>query len=669
MLIPGIAAVYFGAAKFALTMAFVAEQVSPIWPPTGIALAALLLFGYRVWPGITLGAFLANITANESIGTACGIALGNTLEAVVGVLLLHHLVGFQRPLERLRDVFGLVGVAAAIAPTVSATVGVTSLCLGGAQQWTEFGALWFVWWLGDAMGAILITPLLLTWTTWPRQFWPIRRLIEAIVLLALLVGASLVVFAGLSPTRIFGRPLEYAVFPFLIWAALRFGQAGTATGILVTAAIATFGTVNGMGPFAKGSPHESLVLLQLFLIVVAVTALLLGATITELKRMEKELRRRAHQLAEADHRKDEFLAMLAHELRNPLAPLRNGVEILRLQSGNGPGAEQVVPMMQRQIQHLVRLVDDLLEVSRITRGLIELQKKRVTLAAVLESALETSRPIIDASGHKLTWSLPPGPLFLEADMVRLSQVFTNLLNNAARYTERGGHIDITAERQGDEAVIRVRDTGIGIAAELLPHVFEKFTRGGQSGIHPQGGLGIGLTLARSLVEMHGGRIEATSAGRGQGTVFTVHLPLAPDNRPPPAQEGLPADQKPAASTLRILVVDDNCDVAESLGMLLKFTGNEVKVANDGPSALEVMKRWRPAVVFVDLGMPGMDGFEVARRVRADPALKDMTLVALTGWSQDEDRQRSRQAGLDHHLIKPVKLDDLEALLASVQVNK
>jgi signal transduction histidine kinase len=381
-------------------------------------------------------------------------------------------------------------------------------------------------------------------------------------------------------------------------------------------------------------------------------------------RIEEELRRRAEQLAEMDRRKDEFLATLAHELRNPLAPLRSSLTILRMSGQSGPAAERIHEMMERQINHMVRLVDDLLEVSRITRGKIELRKERIELAAALRSAVETSRPLVEAACHQLAISVPPEPLLLEADPVRLSQVIANLLNNAAKYTEEGGRICLTARREGGEAVVSVRDTGLGIPAEMLPRVFDMFAQVDRTLKRSQGGLGIGLTLARTLVEMHGGRIEARSDGPGKGSEFIVRLPLAAENSPSGEARGRAGGEQPAAlSQRRVLVVDDNRDAADSLGMLLEFLGADAHVVYDGPSALQALHIYRPAVVFLDIGMPGMDGHEVARQMRQVSEFRDVMLVAMTGWGQEEDRRRSRAAGFDHHLVKPVGADALQALLA------
>jgi signal transduction histidine kinase len=378
------------------------------------------------------------------------------------------------------------------------------------------------------------------------------------------------------------------------------------------------------------------------------------------------LRAREEQLKEASRRKDEFLAMLAHELRNPLAPIRNALQIMRLADGDAAEVGQARDLMERQVHNLVRLIDDLMDVSRITRGKIVLRPERLNLATVVQSALEISRPLIEAAGHELTVELPPQPVYVQADAARLAQVLANLLNNATKYTEPGGHILLTAEQNGAQVVVRVRDTGIGIPAELLPDIFGLFVQVPAAIERSQGGLGIGLTLVKILVEMHGGSVEAHSAGPRQGSEFTVRLPVASEaGARQEQQRHLPADPPPdRLPTLRILVVDDNREAANTLGLLLKLAGHEVRVAYDGPAALEAARTFQPQVLLQDIQMPGMSGFEVARRLRAQSARGNPMFVALTGYGSDDDRRQCLEAGFDHHLVKPVELDTLEKILAS-----
>jgi signal transduction histidine kinase/CheY-like chemotaxis protein len=364
----------------------------------------------------------------------------------------------------------------------------------------------------------------------------------------------------------------------------------------------------------------------------------------------------------AARRKDEFLAMLAHELRNPLAPIRTGLFVLDMDDSDPERRHTLLRMMERQVDHLVRLVDDLLESSRLSRGKIQLQREQVDLKDALLRAVEMSRSQIDAADCTLALELPAEALPMNADPIRVAQVFGNLLNNAARYGRRGGHIQLQARRTADHGVlVRVVDDGIGIDAETLPHVFELFTHGKHQATHAQG-LGIGLALVRSLVEQHGGRVGATSAGRGQGAEFSVWLPLSDEALRDAIVE---PDGFAAPAGLRVLVVDDNRDAARTLGMALEIRGIEHRIVHDGASALAMADAFAPDAVLLDIGMPGMDGYEVARRLRMHPEHARVLLVALTGWSHPQDHVQSHAAGFDHHLRKPADVDALLHLLASV----
>ena len=366
----------------------------------------------------------------------------------------------------------------------------------------------------------------------------------------------------------------------------------------------------------------------------------------------------------AARRKDEFLAMLAHELRNPLAPIRTALFVLGMDDSNADRRQKLREMMERQVDHLVRLVDDLLESSRLSRGKIQLQRESIDLKDALLRAVELSRPQIDAAGCALELHLHSGPLPIDADPIRIAQVFGNLLNNAARYGRSGGVIQLHAQRTASgQALIRVVDDGIGIDPDTLPHVFELFTQGKREAHQAQGGLGIGLALVRSLVEQHGGEVRAYSAGRGLGAEFSVWLPLS--TAASVASEVVPL-RASAAPGLRVLVVDDNRDAANALAMLLQSHRIPHRVTHDGPSALLVADSFRPGVVLLDIGMPGMDGYEVARQLRSHPDHAGALLIALTGWSYPQDHARSRAAGFDHHLRKPADVDQLMTLLASVE---
>jgi signal transduction histidine kinase len=369
------------------------------------------------------------------------------------------------------------------------------------------------------------------------------------------------------------------------------------------------------------------------------------------------LRREAEAaLLESDRRKDEFIATLSHELRNPLAPLQNALQLLRMKRSSDPQLAEVQEMMERQVKHLVRLVDDLLEMSRITRGALELRRERVELAVVVRNAIETSEPLMRGAGHRLEVALPPGPVWLDGDPVRLAQILGNLLNNAARYTPKDGAISLRAQAHDRQVSVAVRDNGIGFAPAEAARLFEMFSRGRASS-----GLGIGLALSRRLAQMHGGSLEAASAGPGQGAEFTLRLPLAAA----PAERASGGSRPADMARKRILIVDDNRDAADSLRLILEALGAEVRVARDGREALEAFGAHDPAIVLLDIGMPGMDGYEVARAMRLQYPERRAAIVALTGWGQEEDRRRGRAAGFDYHLVKPADLPALEALVASI----
>jgi CheY-like chemotaxis protein/nitrogen-specific signal transduction histidine kinase len=386
--------------------------------------------------------------------------------------------------------------------------------------------------------------------------------------------------------------------------------------------------------------------------------------ITERRRLEDNLRKLAADLSDADRRKDEFLATLAHELRNPLAPIRNALQVIRL-SSDPQAHEEARSMMQRQLEQMVRLVDDLLDVNRITRGMLELRREKVQLSAVVNSAVETSRPVIDYMDHQFTVSLPEQPILVDADPTRLAQVFSNLLNNSAKYMNRGGQIWVTVSRNGSEVVVSVKDTGIGIAADHLPRIFEMFSQVEASLERSQGGLGIGLTLVRRLVEMHGGRIEARSDGLDKGSEFIVSLPIVVDGSAPLRLDGKD-DSAVSKSSLRILIVDDNRDSANSLAMLLRIKGNDTRTAYDGEQGLASAREFQPDVILLDIGLPKLNGYEACRRIREQPWGKHLILIAVTGWGQEEDRRRSEEAGFNYHLVKPVDPRELMKLLAQVE---
>ena len=386
--------------------------------------------------------------------------------------------------------------------------------------------------------------------------------------------------------------------------------------------------------------------------------------VTDRRRLEDHLRRLADDLSAADQRKNEFLATLAHELRNPMAPIGNMLEVLKRAGDDDERRAGAIETMDRQLTQLARLVDDLLDLSRITHNRIDLRRQRVDLSSVIQQAVLAARPLIDASGHRITLALSREPIYLNADPVRLTQIFGNLLNNSCKYTDPGGSIAVATARDRGDAVITIEDNGAGIPPDKLESIFEMFSQLGRTETSSQGGLGIGLTLVRRLVQLHGGSVEARSTGAGQGSAFVVRMPI--EDAP---EAVVPQPVTRPTQARRILVVDDNQDAAESLSMLLSITGHETKMAHDGGVAFDCAERERPDVVLLDLGLPTLSGYEVCRRIRQQPWGGEMFLIALTGWGQDEDRQKTREAGFDGHLVKPVAYDALLKLLDSLGVTR
>jgi signal transduction histidine kinase len=665
------AIVYCAIARLGLELAVVARQVSIIWPATGFALALLVLRGRQLWPAILLGAFAANVLNETSVLASMGIAAGNTLEAVTGATLLRR-VGFQPSMRRLHDVASLFLLAACASTILSATIGVMTLCLTGTTSWHDFKSLWSTWWIGDAIGNLVTAPFVLVWADQARNRWRLQRLAEGMLLLLSMGLLSVAVFVDHGSE--FSYPVHYLIFPAVIWAALRLGQHATATLVFGALAVTIVATIAGRGPFATTNIGASLLQVALFMAVVAVTGLFLGAATAErnraerrrsedyarLRSSEERLARQAEELAAADRRKDEFLAVLGHELRNPLAPLQNGLQLLALGGNDQALVIHARQLMERQLRHLVRLVDDLLDVARIRSGKIVLELERVEIAPMITSAVELARPLIDSRGHDLQVALPPETLWTDADKIRLPQLLANLLNNAAKYTDEGGSITLSVARLESQIRISVRDTGIGMDSKSLADVFELFTQAAGATHAVQGGLGVGLSLARSIAELHGGVLTAHSEGLGRGSQFVLQLPVA---SAPEVRSAVPSSSAEPAMRQRILVVDDNVDAAESLGTMLSYSGHDVRVAHGGVEALNTAREFSPNVMILDLGMPEMDGYAVARAVRSDPKFATTRLIALSGYGQAEDRRRTADVGFDEHLVKPVEHDVLNAALS------
>ncbi len=647
----GLAVVYFATAKLGFGLADMAEQASLVWPSSGIALAAMLLFGSRLWPGVFLGAFLATATTAESFVGAAGIAAGDTLEALVAVSLLSR-VGFEPRLSRLRDALAFVLLAALLSTTVAATVGSLSLVLTGVQPWSVASRLWRDWWIGDTVGDLTVTPALLALRDASGRFR--RPSLGSLVLVLGAVLVSVIAFAQPASSMTSDYPVHYLVFPFVAWGALRFGVRGSSLVVVAVAAVAIASTAEGLGPFIAYGQEEPLLLLQLFVAVMAVTGLLLGAAVVE--------RDEAHEaLKLQDKRKDQFLATLAHELRNPLAPIVAAAHVLRAKAGDPTAAQRLEQVLTRQLAHLTRLVDDLLDVSRITSGKVQLERSEVDLSAVIHAALEMSVPSSQSRGIQIEVDLPSEIVRVNGDFTRLVQVVYNLLGNAVRYGKDEGRIWLRLRADEEEAILTVRDDGVGMSAEVIEHAFELFAQGPSTG--RGAGLGIGLTLVRQLVELHGGRVRADSAGPGTGSEFEVRLPrlLTASARvvAVPSDEGTRASER---TPREVLIVDDNVDAAVTLARLVELRGHHVEIAHGGAAALERVRYSVPDVILLDIEMPEMSGYDVARALRSDERSSAVRLIAITGYGKASDRERAAQAGFDAHMVKPVEPDALYAEL-------
>lgn len=668
-----LAASYFATAKLGLELYSVNTFAALVWPPTGIALASLLLFGYRLFPGIALGAFLINLSLGAPPFVAIGVALGNTLEALIAVYLLHRFGGLLHPFEKLQESVRFIIFAGLLAPLIGASIGVGSLFLGGILPVGEIFETWITWWIGDVLGAVIIAPFLISWLGSPRVSFSLERMVEFCLLFFSIVIANLLVFwVPAVPGKSF--LLLYLVSFPLIWTVIRFGPRTTSLALLTTATIAILSTLQGRGPFARIPLSEGLLFLQIFIGTLAAVFLPFMAAIKERTRiveaLEEHVEKLEHALKKirsADQAKNDFLAILAHELRNPLSPVLSALELVKTRGLNAPDSAQLLEVVERQIHTIADLLDDLLDISRISKKQFKLEKETIDVRKVIARSAQAVDYLVKAKGHTLVIASPEEPLWLEADPLRLEQIIVNILNNAAKYTEPGGSISLSAAQEEGEVVLRVEDNGIGISHESLTLIFEPFMQATQ-GKQRMRGLGIGLSISKKLAELHGGGIEAKSEGPGKGSVFIIRFPSSPNLPLPIAPEASPQgetsslfEEQGTSNAVRVLVVDDNEAAAEGLATLLRHHGHDARCVYGGREAITLAHQFRPDAIVLDIGMPGMDGYEVARHLR-NHFPSTMTLIALTGFGQEEDKARAREAGFDHHLTKPVSIRDVERVL-------
>ena len=651
VLVAAVLVVYFAAGKFGLSFfGLIHPSASAVWLPTGVAIGTLLVLGRWIWPAIFVGAFLVNVTTEGSTLTSLGVAAGNTLDGVIAAELVRRFAGGLDVFVRAIDILKFAGLAALLSTAISATIGVTSLTVGGYAAPSEFGTIWFTWWLGDASGAMLVTPLIVLWSKRPRG--PAEHAAREAVLLYVSVASV----GGLTffHPAVASYPLAFLCFAPLVWGALRFGPREVATAVALLSAIAVAATAIGQGPFVLPTANESLLVLQAFMGLIAMMALPMAALTLE----RSELLGREHAARvdadAASREKDEFLAILSHELRNPLSAISTAAAALDAGCKSGEESQRCVGVIQRQTLHLARLLDDLFDIGRVTANRMSLQKEPLDLARVVERHI---RELAGVSGtERIILDLQPA--WVHADRDRIDQIVANLVGNSIRYTQPDARIRVSVCVRNGEAVLGVEDEGIGIRPELLPHVFDAFRQGERGLDRNPGGLGIGLTLVRRFAMLHGGSVEGHSGGPGRGSAFVVRLPLAvPTEAKRHADDTeVPAIDERLQRRYRLLIIEDNDDARHGLRALLEGGGHEVREATDGEAGVAAALELAPDVALVDIGLPLLDGYEVARRIRAgNPGIR---LIAVTGYGHDDDKRRARDAGYDAHLLKPVTVDRL-----------
>jgi signal transduction histidine kinase/CheY-like chemotaxis protein len=654
--------IYFIAGKFSLQVAFLNASASPVWPPAGIALAALLILGYRVWPAIFAGAFLVNFWTTPSILVSLGIAGGNTVEAFLGAWLLNKFAGGSRVFDRPQDVFKFA-LAVLTSTTVSPTLGVSSLAVGGYAPWSSYWPIWLTWWLGDASGDLVVTPLLLLWSVPATQRkWNQKQALEVSVLLLLLVALAETVFGGWFPISARNYPVSFICGPIVIWTAFRFTPRETATGIFVLSAIAIWGTLRGFGPFILQTENQSLVMLQLWTAALTITAMAIAAAITERNRGQAAIEQQKEAVEAANRTKDNFLAMLSHELRTPLTPVLAAVDNLECNGPHSPESKSSLAMIRRNVELESQLIDDLLDLTRIAKDKLQLRFGPLDVHEVINNVVEICRPEAQARNLQLHLNLRAGGHYVLGDAAKFQQIVWNLLKNAIKFTADNGEITISSSNPEPQLLgIAVHDTGIGIAPEIMNRIFDPFEQGERAFQRRYGGLGLGLAISKSLVQAHGGTLVARSEGRDRGSTFILTMKTV--SQPPrimkltePPSEGRP---------LRILLVDDHQDTCTALERLLVRRGHLVAAAHDVRSAMEAAARNPFDLLISDIALPDGTGTELMSYLRA---ISRIPGIAISGFGMNGDIEKSIEAGFAEHLVKPVKMENLEAAIDRVMTS-
>ncbi len=660
---------YLAAAQlFSHLYVFAPTSPALIWPASGIALAGLILGGPILWPAVFAGAFVHNILFGSAFAVTIGIAIANALQAIVGALILKQF-GFRNAFSRVPHTIAFILVSIFVTMIVPA-LGTLAVIIADAPLPRGMIATFMPWWIGQILSVLIVTPLLVRWL--PRvafQRTP-RELIETGLSLLSVVAVGILLYW--TPYRELGEvPLVYLILVPLLWIALRVGPRFMTVALFLNAVLALMGTA--YLAYSSGRVSElgnALLQTEIFIIMISFIFLLLVTVAEERKDTANDLRENVKRLEDAidrirkeDEAKSRFIATLAHELRNPLAPLMSSLDIMKIATLDTAQCQTLAHEMTEHLGTMRHLLDDLLDISRISREKLSLQKEQIDLNAIIGRSIRTTQRLMDEREHTVITDLPDTAIRFEADPVRLEQVFVNLLNNAAKYSEPGGTVTVSTRMERDQAVVSIQDTGIGMNTDLLEHVFEPFFQIEQPGkLHA--GLGIGLSLTKNLVEMHGGTIEARSKGLGFGSEFIVRLPLenATDGSNSLIHSSLPMDTNEG---FRILIVDDNRAAADALVKLLALRGNVTEAVYLGEEAIERAPLFRPDVILLDIGLPDMEGYDVARALRGDARVASATLVALTGYGQESDIRKANKAGFDHHLTKPAGLAEIEEILATV----
>jgi signal transduction histidine kinase len=652
-----LAVIYFAVGKFGLMLASLHASASPVWPSTGIALAATLLFGYRVWPAIFIGAFLVNVTTAGNVATSFAIAIGNTLEALAGAWLVNQFAGGKEFCDRPQGVFKFA-LAAGISTIISPAFGVTSLALAGFANWTNYGAIWLTWWLGDATGELVFTPLVLLWTLAAKRRWNKKEAAEVGTLLMLLVLLSSIVFGGWLEISSRNYPIAFICGPIVIWMAFRFTQRETATGIFILSAIAVWGTLRGFGPFVGETENKSLLALQSGTAVLAITAMALSAGMAERRRIEEELQQQKSVVETANRTKDHFMAMLSHELRTPLTPVISALESLETEPTQTEDTRSALTMIRRNIELETQLIDDLLDFTRIARDKMQLRFVPVDAHLAISNVVEICRAEAESKKLDVRLNLRANVHHVAADTAKFQQIIWNLLKNAVKFTPEDGEITISSSNPSpDVLTIGVHDTGIGMEPEVMRRIFDPFEQGNRSFEHRFGGLGLGLAISKSLAQAHGGTLTAESGGRDRGSTFIFSMPTLS----PAEATTIPHKTSTEASQhgLKILLVDDHQDTCAALEKLLVRRGHLVAATHNVRSAMEAAVRNKFDLLISDIALPDGSGLDLMMQLRV---ISKIPGIAISGFGNNGDIERSLQAGFSEHLIKPIKLENLEAAI-------